>query len=93
MEPQRERCFTLRLVDSSLCGQPMGRTLIHSPVYVDRIWGIWRFPKIRGTILGGPYNKDYSIWGPYWGPLFREAAILGSYYNTSKAIFYLLKAY
>ena len=24
---------------------------------------IWGFPKIRGTILGGPYNKGYSILG------------------------------
>ena len=21
------------------------------------------FPKIRGTLLGGPYNKDSTIWG------------------------------
>ena len=32
------------------------------------------FPKIRGTFLGGPYNKDYSILGstlgsPYLGKL------------------------
>ena len=24
---------------------------------------IWGFPKIKGTILGGPSNKDYSILG------------------------------
>ena len=34
----------------------------------------WGFPKIRGTILGGPNNKDYSILGcilgsPYFGKL------------------------
>ena len=34
----------------------------------------WGFPKIRGTILGGYYNKDYSILGsilgsPYFGKL------------------------
>ena len=35
---------------------------------------IWGFPKIRGTILGGPYNEDSSILGsilgsPYFGKL------------------------
>ena len=35
---------------------------------------IWGFPKIRGTLFGGPYNKDYNIWGsilgyPYFGKL------------------------
>ena len=39
----------------------------------------WDFPKIRGTILEGLYNKDYSILGsilgcPYVGkvPLVRQ---------------------
>ena len=32
------------------------------------------FPKIRGSLLGNPYNKDYSILGsilryPYFGKL------------------------
>ena len=35
---------------------------------------IWEFPKIRGTLLRGPHNKDYSILGsilgsPYFGKL------------------------
>ena len=35
---------------------------------------IWGFPKIRGTLSGGPYNKDYSILGsilgsPHFGKL------------------------
>ena len=31
----------------------------------------WGFPKIRGTLFGGPHNKDYSILGVYIGvPLF-----------------------
>ena len=35
---------------------------------------MWGFPKIRGTILGGPYNKDCNILGsvlgsPYLGKL------------------------
>ena len=34
----------------------------------------WGFPKIRGTLFGGPHNKDYSILGsilgsPYFGKL------------------------
>ena len=33
---------------------------------------MWGFPKIRGTLLGGPHIKDYSILGfimgsPYFG--------------------------
>ena len=28
---------------------------------------IWGFPKIRGTLLGGPHNKDYSILGSIVG--------------------------
>ena len=28
---------------------------------------IWGFPKIRGTLFGGPYNKDYSILGSIFG--------------------------
>ena len=39
--------------------------------HLDIIWG---FLKIRGTFLGGPHNKDYSILGsilgyPYFGKL------------------------
>ena len=31
------------------------------------------FPEIKGTILGGPRNKDYSIEGVYVGvPVLRE---------------------
>ena len=35
---------------------------------------IWGFPKIRGTLIGDPHNKDYSILGsilgfPYFGKL------------------------
>ena len=34
----------------------------------------WGFPKIKGTLFGGPHNKDYSILGsilgsPYFGKL------------------------
>ena len=38
----------------------------------------WGFPGIRGTIFGGPYNKDYSNLGIYTGvPLFWETTITG----------------
>ena len=30
-----------------------------APVCTD----IWEFPKIRGTVFWGPYNKDPTIWG------------------------------
>ena len=31
----------------------------------------WEFPKIRGTLFGGPYNKDPTIWGTILGsPIF-----------------------
>ena len=26
-----------------------------------RVLGIWGFPKIRGTLFWGPYNKDPTI--------------------------------
>ena len=29
--------------------------------------GVWRFPKIEGTILGGLNNKEV-FWAVYWGP-------------------------
>ena len=28
---------------------------------------IWEFPKITGTFLGGPHNKDYTILGSILG--------------------------
>ena len=48
-------------------------------VFVSASWGPWLlnptrgFPKIKGTFLGGPHNKDYSIFGSVLGsPLFGE---------------------
>ena len=36
------------------------------------------FPKIRGTLLGGPYNKDYSILGSILGsPCFEKLPYKG----------------
>ena len=34
--------------------------------------GIWGFPKIRGTFLGGLNIKDYSIWGCILGTPYLE---------------------
>ena len=33
---------------------------------------IWGFPKIKGTLFGGPHNKDYSIWGSILGSPYFE---------------------
>ena len=42
--------------------------------------GIWEFPKIRGTLFGGPHNKDHSFLGsmlgsPYFGKLLYRGSI------------------
>ena len=36
---------------------------MRAPIKVSVSLSMWRFPKIRGTILGGPHNKDYSVLG------------------------------
>ena len=36
-----------------------------------------RVPKMSGTILGGPYNKDNNILAYIGVPLFRETTICG----------------
>ena len=34
------------------------------------------FPKIRGTLFWGPYNKDPTVWGTILGsPIFGNAQI------------------
>ena len=38
-------------------------------------WSSWGFPKLRGTLFGGPHNKDYSILGSILG-----STILGNYH-------------
>ena len=46
-------------------------------------WGSkYGFPKIRGTLFGGPYKKDSSIWGailssPYFGKLLNMGIQIG----------------
>ena len=45
-------------------------------IYIYCILYIWEFPKIRGTFLGGPSNKDYCLLGSILGvPLFWETSI------------------
>ena len=51
------------------------------PCYIC-IWVVYEairgFPKIRGTILGSPYKKDYSILGSTWGsPYFGKLPYRG----------------
>ena len=40
------------------------------------LWGIgaciWKFPKIRGTVLGVPVKRTIVFWHLYLGLLFRE---------------------
>ena len=38
---------------------------------------MWEFPKIMGTLFGGPYNKDPTIWGTILG-----SPILGNPHAT-----------
>ena len=33
------------------------------------------FPKLGGTLFGGPHSKGLVFWGLYWGPLFWETTI------------------
>ena len=49
--------------------------LLQSPVlYVH----IWEFPKFKGTLFGGPYNKDPTIWVTILGsPIFRKPSYKG----------------
>ena len=38
----------------------------------------WEFPKTRGTLFWGPYNKDPTIWGTILGsPTFGNSHISG----------------
>ena len=51
-------------------GQNLGQHCANSPFDLNK----WRFPKIKGTILGVPIIRNIVFWGLYWGPL-----ILGNY--------------
>ena len=36
------------------------------------------YPKIRGTLFGGPYSKEFNLLGGlYWGPPIRETTVSG----------------
>ena len=61
--------FSLYSVRRKFC-----RTSNPPSIEITIVGAIWGFPKIRGTLFGGPYNKGYSILGsilgsPYFGKL------------------------
>ena len=49
-----------------LCDCPAGRQGFAG------IAGFMGVSQKQGYLLGGPYKKDYSIWGPIGVPLFQE---------------------
>ena len=56
-------------------GMPDARRYLPKPAVSEfgsgGLEAIWEFPKIRGTLLWGPYNKDPTIWGAILGsPIF-----------------------
>ena len=34
---------------------------LRADIWAEGLMSIWEFPKIRGTLIGGPYNKDPTI--------------------------------
>ena len=42
------------------------------PLQIQADANRWEFPKIMGTLLWGPYNKDPTIQGASPGSLFSE---------------------
>ena len=47
---------------------------------IPKTLSIWEFPKIRGTLFWGPYNKDPSILGTILGtPIFGNSHIDSTY--------------
>ena len=55
----------------------------HEDVFM-LIYGIWRAPNIRSTILGGPDNRDENI---YWGldcGHFMLKTTIGDIYATTE---------
>ena len=65
---QRFRLFILRLRASGL----RVSCLKHPNINTKRIW---EFPKIRGTLFWGPYNKDPTIYGTTLGSPISETLI------------------
>ena len=52
------------------------------------VFPIWEFPKIRGTIFGGPYNKDYNILGSVFGSPYLGKLPYDLFFFTSHALFH-----
>ena len=48
------------MVGFPFAAEPSGKRM---PLFQGAAWelAIWEFPKIRGTLFGGPYNKDPTI--------------------------------
>ena len=57
----------------SCCELPwcLGSLSIQRPLFAQKV-DKWEFPKIRDTILGGPYNMDSNMLGSLGSPLYRE---------------------
>ena len=48
---------------------------------------MWEFPKIRGTLFWGPYNKDPTIEVLYWGPLFSKTPMFSDASRVSLRLY------
>ena len=64
-----DTCFSPAL---ALCSLVISFSFGHWTAELRMIYGgvIWGFPIIRGTLFGGPHNKDYSILGSILGSLY-----------------------
>ena len=49
---------------------------------------ILEFPKIKGTLFWGPYNKDHTIWGTRLGSPISETPISGTTRTDSIWFYY-----
>ena len=55
-ENANKRCFCTPLPQSYYPGSPP-----HKERFLSEFELIWEFPKIRGTLFGGPYIRDPTI--------------------------------
>ena len=69
-------CFrnTISRLDGSRLKNKSALSLVDMQGLVQASWSSrlhgqnkWGFPEIRGTLFGGPYNKDYNIFGSILG--------------------------